>query len=383
MPTRDEFFEIGIAEMLTGPDAAYVDETTLRTEGTNLNMILAAAAEMVAEEDYQRQLLLGDNLSIDTAQGDALSALGVDRYGTARQGATAAVGSVSVSRTTTVASVTYPAGSLLTIQPPDDADPVKVTLDEPLAMGIGVSSAGPVPVTATVAGPTGNVTDPSATIAPASLPQADIVFAWESATEPPLTGGNAEEDDEDYRERLRNFWANQSRGTVGAIENAALEVTNVREVAVYETTDRLGRVDGEYTVVVADENGNSNATLTAAVVVALLDYRPVGTPYSVIGGQVTWRDITFGGIFKSGLATTANDLAARQAVVAAVNRLSPNGAADGASRACTLTPELVVAAADATGLFELGSVYCTNPVGPEVPEQGYVFRTSLGRVTRG
>jgi hypothetical protein len=377
MPTQSELFEIGLIELLDL--TSEIDETTARTAGSRVNALLNASAAMAAEVDFQRGILLGDNLSADTAQGEALQRLGYDRYRLRYLGATASIGTFQLVRTLAAPAVTVVAGTQMLV---DGAVIVAVDVDTEIPNG----SMGPItcPVTSIQSGSAQNVTDPTATIEiTGTTPQAGITAQVTSAVDPPLAGGNDAEDLDDYRDRLRSWWINQQRGTVGAIENGARVVEQVREAAAFEDLDEAGHEAGTVQLIVSDASGHSNATMLTNIAAALLEYRGAGISVVTLGATVVYRDLVITGTWIAGMATPSNEAAVRLAVVAAINRLNPNAASTAALApdGTKITTALVTSAMARTGFLVPGTESVVSLVGDEAPGYGEVIRTTYGRVT--
>lgn len=365
-----EWFDRAKAAMLAAN--ASLKAETIDLEGTVLHAE-CKAIEILGEECEWILAELDADTYLDTAAGAALSRWGADRYKVYRQGATASVVELSLTRPTAGAGGgTISDGTIVKTEAG-----TRFRLDEDARFT--VSGLGPVVVTATsvLAGSDQNV-------------DAGTITAWDGAifdatievTNPAAAaGGNEAETDEQYRSRVRTAFVNARKATVAAIRDGALSVDEVREAAVYEYLDASGNEVGAVAVIVADETGASNTTLEDAVDLALDEYRAAGVQAVVSGATVREEAIAYTVVWATGQATSANELATRQAVVAVVNRLDPNGAATAADapEASQLTPGLIETAVRT--IAGVVGVTVTTPAGAVAPDNGEVIRTSLALVT--
>ncbi|MFH1568538.1 MAG: baseplate J/gp47 family protein [Gemmatimonadota bacterium] len=365
-----EAFEIAKAELVAW-SGGKISATVCDNPGTKAYWICNAVAGAMLELDYQ-QAEREMALYLDTAEGEDLSELANDRYGVQRHGATAAVVTLAMTRVSTVADLTVHAGTVVRTD-----DGIKFATDFAFVMAIG--DAGPTDVEATgvQTGADQNVDAASLTAFEGSRPQSDMTVTNAEAA----AGGNDEETDEALRERVRITWVNARRGTLGAIKTGALEVDEVREAAAYEPLDTNGRPCGWVQLVIADENGDSNATLEAAVELELDDWRAAGIYVGVLGATVVWVDVEVEITWAAGTATRGSVSAVKAAITAAINNLDPNGAATAAAapKECLVTHGLIEhAARSITGVIDVTVV---DPAGTEAPDNGEVLRTNTGRVT--
>lgn len=368
MATHAQYFEIATREMLAANPA--LSEDVIRTEGTDYNTIANGIAAAAAEVSYQ--VSERDRAAyLDTATAEALSRWVNDRYGITRKGATAAVVEVSLVRLGSASNLTVPAGTTIRT-----AAGVKFRTDVALSFVTGGDTSQVVQLTSTAAGRSQNVLAGALIQFEGGAPETGMTIVQAEAA----AGGNDRETDEQLKARARSFFINARRAIVSAIVQGALDVPQVREAAAWEDLDPQGNPAGSVSLIIADESGASNSTLTAAVVANLLEWRPAGVPVTVTGATVVYADIAATATWAQGAGTAANKAILVQAIVARVNTLDPNGAptAADAPAQCLLTPGLIEKAGDSVpGLLRL---VVTSPAGIEAPDHGRVIRTSTGRV---
>lgn len=390
MPSQAEFLEIGIREILDR--TSQVTEEVLRSAGGQYNTVLHMAASMASDIDQLAKVGLQRTISIDAAlqAGDveALAKLGVDRYQLPYQGATAPLGSLELVRTTSTPSVTVSASTEIEVRQVGASQGVRCKLKEDAVFSDGSSGPVAIEVVGIKAGSDQNVPGTAVVLTvTGSTPQAGITAQVPSGSTDILAGGNDAEDLIEYGERIRRWWRNVHRGTAGAIENAALDVPQVREASLWVAVDSAGAPYPAGRLVISDRDGNSNAALIALVQVNLgvnSEYEPAGFYTTPVGGQVTFREISWTGVYHPGKGTPANEKALNKAVAAAVNRLDPNASPSKAQapQGSILTPSRITSALRSVGVLIEGSEESLSPVGPEAPEAGFMFRTTVDRVSR-
>lgn len=366
---HQEAFEIFAAE-LNASSGGKIAPATTRTQGTSSYWVGQAVASCMTELSHQFEESYAGHF-VDLAQGDALQELGHDHFNLQIQGATASVVECTFGRTTTTGDATFSAGSIVRT-----ASGVRFTLDDDVEMAAGVSSASGT-MTSVLAGADQRVEAGELTIFVTTPPAAD----WTVTNADDAAGANDQESDEDFRGRIRER-DEAAPATLAGIRRGAIEdVPQVREAAAYEDLDAQGRQTGHVTLVIGDDDGESNATLTSAVDTAQDDWRPAGVPVTVTGASVVWQDIAVTVTWEPTAATQAAKLAVRDAIVAVVNRLDPNGAATAAEApaGALLTTGLIEhAARTVAGVVD---VAVSVPSGTVAPANGELIRTSKGRVT--
>lgn len=353
-PTYADYYEIGRVEMLVRrPDL-------VAREGDVSDTILQAGAAM-ADRLTGHVANRVRSTFLDGAEGADLTIEARDR-GTERLAATKAIGSVTFTRPGGTGAGTIPAGFRVATQPDAAGRFVTFATDAPLVFGALDTSAS-VAVTAAAAGAAGNA-------APGSLRLLDTPFdtTLTAANAARMVGGKAEELDRDLRDRTKAFWQTQARGTIDALAYGATRVPQVGTVAVIEDAST-----GLVVVYVADKDGNSNATLIAAVQAELASWRVAGNPISVVGGVVSMQSIAITLTVRSGVSVPPLVERVRSAIVAAVGRLRPGD---------TLFRNLISDAAravDRDGIVEVTVITPAANIAAAQPNE--IFRTAESLIT--
>ena len=327
-PTFDELFDVARDEVL----ARNGDLTlaVVEREGSDANLMVAAQAA-VGDAVIGQLLAVTSALFLDSARGEALRRLVLDRYGIPAKGAAPSFGVVQFT-TTVGAPVTFsiPAGTQ--VQTSDGR--VFVTLATVTYPG---GSVGPVnaSVRSVLAGLSQRIR-PGAinAILSAIVNKPDDLEVTNAVAS---SGGDDEELDDDLRYRARRFFVTARRGTLAALEAGALAVPGVRRATAIEAIDALGRPAGMAEVIVADAftedlvgvnptpagYATQSQALAAAVTAALEEVRAAGVYVRAYVAHVVLQTIVLALTFQAGVDTEAVALAARSLVVAAVNGLRP------------------------------------------------------------
>jgi uncharacterized phage protein gp47/JayE len=309
---------------------------------------------------------------MDTSRFEALSRWVADRYAIERFGATAAVVSLTFSRTTTTAEVTINAGTVVT----DQAGTIQFLTDIDLVLPIGVAS-GSVDATSSASGKDQQAAAGTLTVISGSKPQSDLTVTNVQAA----AGGNDSETDAEFRSRARGIFVNARRGTLSAIEQGAFNVPQVRNAAVYEFRQPDGCQTGIVGVVISDSTGNCNDTVVELVEQELENWRGAGIYVVVEAATPILRPIALTPFYEPGQATPAVRSLIKQTVTARINTLKANAAPSAAEAPADswLTPGIVeqaaLAVAGVAGIIEV-----TAPAGIEKPNSGERFLTTEGLV---
>jgi uncharacterized phage protein gp47/JayE len=243
-------------------------ELTDLEEGGNLHTILSAAAREMDDLSYQ-MVNLQRLWDLDTAQGEDLDARALDLNPDKleRRGASYATGLVVYSRAGTSGTVAIPAGSVAKV--PDGGPEFETSAAGEITDGS--SSSASIAIIAVEAGSEGNV-DAS------TITQLDAISGVETVTNAtPTTGGQDEETDAEFRERIKTYLRSLPRGTPDALKFAVLNTflddfgrIVTAEIVELEGTE-LGQVliyvdDGAGTIVVTDDNIGSPETVVASAI---------------------------------------------------------------------------------------------------------------------
>jgi hypothetical protein len=364
----NDWFEIVVDELLDGETT--ITEAAIRNRGSNINRFasaIAAAAE-IAEFEFNRQLAGG---FLDTAEGDALRRLVSSDRDVQAHGETAARVELTLSRTNTTPAVTLDAGFVFAT-----SEGVRFATETDVTWGETDDTHKPVLATCLTTGTIGNVAVGTVVLAEGSLPDSTITATNSAAA----VGGAAAEDDAALIDRVRDITARLVRGTTAAIRLGALEVPQVRTVAVHESLDEDGNPNAGGFVVVGDSSGQANQALLDLVDDELENWRPIGIYIQTSGATIVYESITVSASWAPGQATSANALALRRAIVGRVNNLKPRSVPTGGTvpTECQLRHAIIhEAAATVPGCL---GVDVTLPVGTVIPDFGEVIRTRLDLV---
>jgi len=264
-PSYEDLFAVGRAELqLRRPD--------LFAEPGDVTDLLLAAAAAGADKSVGYAAARFAELFLDTARGDALRALGDDRYGIVAQAAAKALVTLTFNRATAAAGAgTIFTGTIVATLVDTLGNEVQFETLADVTYGAAETGAKTVSARAKVAGAAGNVAIAKITRILTTL--------WDSTLTVNNTaraaGGAEAESDESYRERVRTFPSTIRRGTIAALEYGARTVPGVASAKVSEGATGL------VTVFVADGTGNSNTELNALVQTELENWRAAGTVVQV------------------------------------------------------------------------------------------------------
>ncbi len=341
--------------------------------------ILVAAAGAMADEVMAQLVKLSASLFLDSAKGEALDRLVFDRYGLVRKAAAASFGTVRFTTTSPAPTTfTIPLGTKLAT--PDGLQ--FITTEAPAFVA---GSIGPVfcMVRSVLAGADQNVRAGQVTsiLDQISSAPTDLAVTNPLAT----TGADAAESDDSLRNRARQYFTTVRRGTLTALEEAALSVEGVRSARAFEALDAMGRPARFVQLVVADAFAEQFATydtvppryeaqsqaIATAVFNSLADVRPAGVYVQVLVANVVLQPIQLSLTFNAGADVNQAALEARAAMVAYVNSLKPGESFiyDNALEAIRLVP----------GLARSGNAI-VSPAGNVTVQPLQALRTSLGLV---
>lgn len=242
--------------------------------GTLVNT-LATALALLLRDAKRHALREVAKLYFQTAAGEDLDALAIDRRQLARKTASAAVGRLSLTRSS-IGAVTIPAGAVFT-------DPTGIRYLAS-AETIWTGPAASVSIAAEAAGQAGNRATGilwSAGGATWSQGVTDLIIS----NQEPITGGNPAESDTEFLARIMLWWQVQQRATIEALRYASLLVPSVRRASVDEshiTADQGGYVD----LYISDGSDGYNATLGNLVKREIEAWRAAGVVVNVWGATV-------------------------------------------------------------------------------------------------
>lgn len=362
VPTERDLFLAGRQEAILSPTR--FDKAIIDTVGSDINIVFRVASAMGEEVARFLQVAINE-LSLSTANGEALDRWVFDRYQITRKEASAAVVTLTLSRTNTTPGFTIPAGSSF-----GTATGVNFTTATDVAFADG--QIGPLSVLATAeqTGTAGNVEAATVTQVISALVDSSVIVTNAEAA----TGGNEQETDDELRSRARDFFTNARRGTRTAIEFGALEVARVSQATAAETFEETTGLPGyRVTLNISDSDGQANEALAGEVEESLDEYRALGVPVLVVPAVPQYVQISATGLLFEAGANTASVLdEAANRVLALVNGIAPGD---------TLRRADVLSTLSGTTQLIVPDGALTEPAGDLVPSTGTVIRTTRDRIS--
>lgn len=375
-PTYRDLFRVARDEALTRNSKLTVD--AVEREGTDTNALIAANAS-TGDECITQLAQVEAGLLLSSAKKDRLDKLVFDRYQLIRKAAAPAVVTQNFATTAPAASgFNIPAGTRIGTT---DGRVFSTLADVAFPAG----SSGPISVDAqsqlsgaSQSARIGTIT--SILDFPAGAPT-DL-----TTTNPVATfGADDEEIDDDFRKRARAFYATARRGTLGAIEQAAIGIPGVSKAYAFEqyesngfparivnlvVTDAFSEQLVDYTTTPASYQTQSTALINT-VATGLNDVRAAGIPVAVTIGVTILVNITLALRYQNNVNQAAASIAARTAVQNYVNGLVPGTALTRANILAVLqtVPGVI---ADSGAILAPANDLTATPV--------QVFRTTLGTV---
>lgn len=365
LPTRLDYFNLGRQFLISR--AKKIDPAQIDTAGSDANLYVGAASVLAHAVTkhlaYRTGALILDAIEDD----DDLDRYAWDRYRLTRKGASAAVGEISITRSSlTTGAGSIPAGTLLNTL--TNVDYITTTV---ASFGAADYSS-KCNVRAVQAGKATQVgknqirrfKEPGAlfdtTLSPVNL----------AAT----AGGEDREDLDTFKNRIRDFWRTARRGTLGAIEFGAMSVPGVTSAMAVEALEAGGMPARVVNLYIADSSGVANKQLCDLVTAALLDYRAGGIAVLLFSSLPQIVSIALALTFRANVDTVAITEAVRAAVVEYVNSLPVNGSLLRAGL------ESVLQRYADDGLVVDESTLL-SPTGDLVPDLGRTLRTTEGNVS--
>lgn len=301
-PTLDELFSDGKSEVITRRPEITVDE------GDVSEMLLFGSAAMA---DHVTGYAVGRFKAtyLDGAEGDDLTTLADDHWNVQRKLAIEATGEVTFNRATAGAG----AGTILAGTVVETDTGVQFVTDSDVSYGASETGDKTVTTTAILAGPGGNV-DPTS-ITKISSDIFDSTITVTNAAR--MAGGADAESDPDLRARVRARPSTLQRGTLAALEYAAINVPGI-SLATATDDENTGLVS----VYVSDSSGGSSPTMVTKAAAAVKSYKCAGSSVTVIGaGLVTLTGIVVDLSVRTGVDKTQIAQSAKDAIVARLNKL--------------------------------------------------------------
>lgn len=363
-PSRLDLYSLARTYVLAR--ASKIDPAQVDIAGSEVNLFVGISSVV----GYQIVLSLMqaiNTLLLDGAYDEDLDRYAFDRYGLTRKGAAPALGSVRFYR----ASAAAGAGSvpfnttLLTLNGIEYITTTSATFG-------ATDLTANADVRATQAGKTSQVgANQIRQIAkPSSLWDSTLQVNNDAAT----AGGEEVEDDDTFRERIRQFWNTARRGTLSAIEFGALTVDGVVSAQAEEALTADPRPARVVLLRAADSSGSSSTALGATVLAALDEYRAAGIAVvmSTVAPQLI--DVLLKLTFAGNVNTTLLTENIRAAIVEYINSL---GVGQTLLRADLYA---VLKRFTSAGLI-VTQDSIVAPAGDLVPDAGKTLRTRFTNVT--
>lgn len=342
-----------------------IDPGMVDVLGSEANVFVGSVS--VVADALMKQLGYAINAqTLDGATGTDLDRYAFDRYQETRKGASPALGSVRIFRATSTAGAgTVPIGtSLKTLVGTEYVTTTTATFgasDLVTAADVRAAQAGKN----TQVGANGirKFSQPAILFDPTLQVNNDL----------PTAGGEDAEDDETFRNRIRNFWASARRGILAAIVQGATSVPGVATAQAIEALSGSGLPARLVNLYIADSSGIASRALAQKVSVALDDFRAGGIAVLVNTSIPLIVTVELSLRFRAGVDTVALEEQVRAAVVEFVNSLPVNGVL----LVSGIYGVLLQFASDGL-IADQGSV--VQPAGDLVPSVNQTIRTTLANV---
>lgn len=350
-------------------------------DGSDANILLAAAA-FAADEVVGQLVNVAAGVFLDSANGQALDRLVFDRYSLLRKAASPSIGTVQFT-TTSANPTAFTIQSGTTLQTSDGVQFI-TTQAETFPMG----AVGPitVPVRSTLAGANQQAASNtiSSIIAQITNQAPDLAVTNLLAT----AGADDAEDDTSLRNRARLFFTTSRKGTLAAIEAAALAVPGVTSAKAVEVSDVLGRPNRFVQLIITDQFTDAlvqqginppayqtqSQQLAQTIFDSLSDTRAAGMFVQVFVAAVVLQPVTLKLRFVAGVDVDFVATAARAAIAAYINSLNPGQ---------SLTIDGMLGILETVGGLQFVGDEITSPAGDVIPQALQVIRTSLTLVQAG
>lgn len=363
LPSRLDLYAAGRQYLIAR--ANKLDPAQVDVVGSDANLVVGSTsvvADLVVKQLAERTAAL----LLDGAQGEDLDRLAFDRYGLTRKGASPALGAVRLFRATAAAGAgSVPVGTRLTT----------LTGFEYVTTTAAAFGASDLTSRANVRAAQAGKAQQAGANAIVRYAQPGALFdgTLEVNNDLATAGGEDAEDDETFRNRVRDFWRVARRGILAAIEFGARTVPGVvtaQAIEALTTGSTPARVVNLY---IADSTGVASDALAQQVRNALDDFRAAGIAVLVFTSLPLLVNITLRLTFRANVDTVTLGDNVRSAVVEFVNSLAVNGTFYVAQLASVLQRF-----AEDGLIPDEGTVVA--PVGDLVPEVGQTIRTTTQNV---
>lgn len=364
LPTRLDLFALG--SDFARQRAKKLDPAQVNTLGSEVNLFVGGASvigyAVVKHLAFRTQALL-----LDGAEGDDLDRLVYDRYGLFRKGASAALGEVRFYRRTfNGGGGSIPIGTRL------------FTLGGSEYITTSVASFGINDLTSKAdvrAVQAGKDTQVGANQIRRFAQVGDLFdSSMQVSNDNATAGGEEREEDEDLRNRVRDYWRTARRGILAAIEFGALTVPGVVSAQAVEALTVGNMPARVINLYIADSSGVASKQLARVVQTALDDYRAAGIAVIINTSLPQLVPIMLKLTFRANVDTVALTDAIRAAIVEYINSLGVNDTllrGDLQSVLLRFKDDGLIPTADTI----------VSPVGDLVPTTSQTLRTTLPNVS--
>lgn len=368
--SRLDHYEIGRQYVLTR--ARRIDPQVVDTAGSDVNLVIGATSYMAAAVSNQVAQNSAE-LLLDSNEGEALDRYVYDRYQLLRNGAAAALTTVEFSRpTATVGAGSIPIGTKL----------ITLTGIEYVMITAATFVAGGLVATADVRAAQAGKNYQVGENAIRNFANVQQIFDQTIQLTNPLTtaGGEDVEDDDTFKNRVRDFWRTARRGTLGAIEFGARSVPGVVSASAVDEIGSFGQPVRVVRLFIADSSGVASRALAAQVEQKLFEFRAGGIFVFIDLSQPQIVDILLRLTFAVGVDTITLTSQVRAALVNYINTLGVGQTLQLADLYAVLSRYksaglIVRVLADGSGTRTIAS-----PIGDLVPDPERTIRTTLTNV---
>jgi hypothetical protein len=363
LPSRLDLYAIGRDFVVQR--SKKIDPSMVDVEGSDVNIVVGVSSVM--GDAIIKQLGFSTaKLMLDPNEGEDLDRYVYDRYQETRKGAAAALGTVQITRATAAGgSGSVPIGTR--IRTLTGVEYVTITV-----ANFGVSDLkSEADVRAAQAGKETQVGINQITRFSDSSTLFDKTLLVNNAE--PTAGGEPAENDDDWKNRVRDFWRNARRGILSAIEAGATSVPGVTSAQAIEALAPGALPARVVNLYISDSTGVASRALGDKVRTALDDYRAGGIAVLISTSIPLIVQIQLKLSFRANVDTRSLTDQVRAAVVGFVNSIPVNGTlyvSDLASVLRRFVEDGLIVADDTI----------TAPVGDLVPDVGQTIRTTTDNV---
>ena len=347
--------------------ARRIDPARVDVLGSDVNLFVGSQSVVAYSLVKQLAYRIGA-LLLDSAMGDDLDRYAWDRYQLPRKGASPALGSVRFYRSSFVAGGgTIPAGTAL-------KSLTGIQFITTTAATFGATDLDNITanVRAVQAGKASEVGQNQ--IQQFGNVQALFDPSLQVVNDATTAGGEDVEDDDTFRNRIRNFWLTARRGVLSAIEFGATSVPGVVSAQAVEALNTLGQPARVVNLYIADSSGVASNALAQQVSVALGDYRAAGIAVLIQTSLPEIVGVQLALSFAAGTDTVTLAQNVIAAVVEFINSLPVNGPL------YLLQLGAVLQRFASSGLV-VNQSSVVSPVGDVVPALGQTLRATTSSVT--